>query len=736
MSDVRHLLWLIPGLPLLAAALTALLGPGLLRKQSHWPCILAVIASCVVSFLVALNVSEASRHEHAASAEKTEGTEAPAGASAEHDEKPHAVVAYYPWIKIGDMKSRSEEVGAKVLGVDIGMTLRADALSSMMVLMVTFVGSFIAIYSIGYMEHETSGYPRFFAEMALFIAAMTTLVLADNFIVLYLGWEGVGLCSYLLIGYWFYKPSAAHAARKAFLVTRIGDVGLFLGILLLWYTYGTFNFFDGGVLGKGIFGSVEAQEDMGNLNQGVVWAACLLLFCGAVGKSAQFPLHVWLPDAMEGPSPVSALIHAATMVTAGVYLLARCTPLFLQVPSAQVVVAGIGGFTALLAGLIALTQNDLKRVLAYSTISQLGYMFLALGCAVEHSESQVLVTFAVTAAMFHLFTHAFFKALLFLGAGSVMHAMGDVIDMRRFGGLRRVMPITHATFLVGSLALAGIFPLAGFWSKDEILAAVHGAAESRYFIVYQILFVSGLLTAGLTAFYTFRAYFMTFWGDLRVPPEADLPHGHHDEAHGTGHGDSHGHHGQTPAAAPASTGPRASYENRPVMTIPLVVLAVFAAGVGFAVGPYVPEGWQLTHFLSFTPGFPPLAHESPNVTLMAFSLAVALGGIAVAWWMYVRQPELPGELARGMQNLYQLSLNKFYLDELYVKFIVKPLQGFTIFSRVFDLYVVDGLVDLLAQVPRLLGIVFRPIQNGLVQFYALAMVLGLTVFLLALIRSL
>jgi NADH-quinone oxidoreductase subunit L len=737
MSDVGPLLWLIPGLPLLACAVTALLGPGLLRKQSHWPCILAVVASCVISFLVALEVSEASRRGH--STETTEHTEGEETTSAEHDVKPPAQPCkYFTWIQIGDMERRAEETGPRVLGVDIGMTLRADALSSMMVLMVTFIGSFIAIYSVGYMSHETTGYPRFFAEISLFIAAMTTLVLADNFIVLYLGWEGVGLCSYLLIGYWFHKPSAALAARKAFLVTRIGDVGLFLGILLLWYHYGTFDFFDNGTR-PGIFDANASERP----DLSVIWLACLLLFCGAAGKSAQFPLHVWLPDAMEGPTPVSALIHAATMVTAGVYLLARCTPLFMLAPSAQVVVACIGGFTALLAALIALTQNDLKRVLAYSTLSQLGYMFLALGSAIREGPPTPLVTFAVTAAMFHLFTHAFFKALLFLGAGSVMHAMGDVIDMRRFGGLRRVMPTTHGTFLIGSLALAGIPPLAGFWSKDEILAAAHRAGDSDYSLIYQILFISAVVTAGLTAFYTFRAYFMTFWGELRVPPEADLPHGHHDAAHGTGHGESHASHGShapdhatTTAPALASAGQRSSYENPLVMTVPLLVLAVFAAGIGFAVGPFVPEGWQLTHFLSFTPGFPPLGHEAPSWFLMVFSTLIALGGIAVACWMYVRQPGLPGELAQGMQNLYQVSLNKFYIDEIYNLLIVKPLHGFTTFARVFDQYVVDGLVDLFAQVPRLLGILFRPIQNGLVQFYALAMVLGLTVFLLALIRSL
>jgi NADH-quinone oxidoreductase subunit L len=575
-------------------------------------------------------------------------------------------------------------------GLDLGFTLRADALSATMLVMITFVGSWIAIYSIGYMHHD-EGYARFFAEIALFIFSMTLLVLADNFIVLYAGWEGVGLCSYLLIGFWFAKPSAAHAARKAFLVTRIGDVGLFLGILLLWFHCDY----------KLDYGSVFAKAE--HLPHSVLVGACLLLFCGAVGKSAQFPLHVWLPDAMEGPSPVSALIHAATMVTAGVYLVARCTPLFLLAPEAQLVVGCIGAFTALLAALIALTQNDLKRVLAYSTISQLGYMFLALGCAVQAGGNS-LVTFAVVAALFHLFTHAFFKALLFLSAGSVMHAMGDVIDMRRFSGLRKLLPVTHATFLCGALALAGFPLLSGFWSKDEILVAAGEASRvGGAGWVYLLLLVSALLTAGLTAFYTFRAYFMTFHGPEKVPPEA----GHH------------------------------AHESPPVMTVPLVVLAVFAVGVGLVVGaPFMPEGVQFSHFLEKTPGFPHGEEHPHNALLMALSAALAIGGIGVAWLMYARQPELPGQLAEGAQRLYQLSLNKFYLDELYNAFILKPLHGLTVFLRVVDQYLVDGVVDLVGHVPRLFGGAFRPVQNGLVQFYALAMILGLTVFLLALVRSL
>jgi NADH-quinone oxidoreductase subunit L len=584
--------------------------------------------------------------------------------------------------------------------------------------MITFIGSFIAIYSVGYM-HGDPGYARFFAEVALFVFMMTTLVLANNFLLLYLGWEGVGLCSYLLIGFWFTKPAAAAAARKAFLVTRIGDVGLFLGILLVWATYGSLNYQD-------IFDHPGGQEP------GLILTICLLLFCGAVGKSAQFPLHVWLPDAMEGPTPVSALIHAATMVTAGVYLVARCTPLFLQSPEAQLVVAGIGGFTALFAALIALTQTDLKRVLAYSTLSQLGLMFLALGCGI-HEKEHSLVALAVIAAMFHLLTHAFFKALLFLGAGSVMHAMGHVIDMRRFSGLRKVMPVTHGTFLCGALALAGFPFLSGFWSKDEILGINWEASHVSlsYGTVYLVLWLAGMITAFLTAFYTFRAYFMTFWGEVRIPPEAD-EHAHHGA-------DVHDHHGATDAHHGHDhhhhAGEHRSYESPRVMTIPLIVLAVFAVGIGLCLGPI---NWSLRFapFLERTPGLPAPGEEEMNLALMTISGLIAMAGIGLAWLMYVKQPALPGQLARAAQALYQLSLNKFHVDELYDVFILKPLQGVTLFARIFDQYVVDGLVDLIGHVPRLIGMLFRPVQNGLVQFYALAMILGLTVFLIALVRSL
>jgi NADH-quinone oxidoreductase subunit L len=641
-DDPRPILWLIPFLPLLAAALTALFGPAFLKDKAHWPCILAAVCSCGLSFAVLFAV-HSSAHEF--------------------------VREYYSWFRAGN--------------VDVGFMLRADGLSAIMLVTVTFVGSLIAIYSIGYMHHDP-GYPRFFAEISLFLFSMTGLVLADNFILLYAFWEGVGVCSYLLIGYYFARPSAAAAARKAFLVTRLGDIGLLVGILLLW------TIFDHHLDYDYVFSSASV------IDPGWRVAICLLLFSGAVGKSAQFPLHVWLPDAMEGPSPVSALIHAATMVTAGVYLVARCTPLFGLAPEAQLVVAGIGGFTAFLAALIAVTQTDLKRVLAYSTISQLGYMFLALGSGQrDHS----LAGLAVTAAIFHLFTHAFFKALLFLSAGSVMHAMGNVIDMRRFGGLRHVLKTTHWVFLCGASALAGV-PIffSGFWSKDEILAVALAAGQTGSFAngVYLLLFGLGILTAGLTAFYTFRAYFLTFWGEVRIPAEA----GEH------------------------------AHESPQVMLVPMQILAIGAVVLGFAFAPFerfLHEHWTQRAFGSLLPD----EGSHHNVTLMVVSGLVALGGIALAYWMYVRKPSVATEVVRAMPGPYEWARNKFYLDEISIALVVAPTTALAHLARVFDLYVVDAIVDLLGQVPRLLGFVFRPIQNGLVQFYALLMILGVTGFVLA-----
>jgi proton-translocating NADH-quinone oxidoreductase chain L len=634
MSDLGGYLWLIPALPLLASIVTAALGPRVLREQSQWPCILA----CIGSFILSVPLLLASYREY------------------------HPA-PYFTWFHADD--------------VDVGFTLRADPLAGIMLVTVTGIGSLIAIYSAGYM-HGDPGYSRYFAEIALFIFSMTGLVLADNLLVLYAFWEGVGLCSYLLIGFWFTKPSAAAAARKAFLVTRIGDLGFILGIILLWAGLGHHLDYED------VFKNAEGHESL-------LTAACFLLFCGAVGKSAQFPLHVWLPDAMEGPSPVSALIHAATMVTAGVYMVARFMPLFRLVPHVLVIVAVIGAFTALLAAFIALTQTDLKKVLAYSTISQLGYMFLALGSGVQN-----LAAAAVVAAIFHLFTHAFFKALLFLSAGSVMHAMGNVIDMRRFSGLRHVLPTTHWTFLCGALALSGFPPLAGFWSKDEILAVALGAGRFEgVYAIYTLLFLSGLLTAALTAFYTFRAYFLTFWGPERIPPEA----GEH------------------------------AHESPPIMTIPLMILAVGAVGAGFLL-------WPFRSFILRTPRISELAEPEINhAILLVASILVVAAGIGMAWLMYYRNPGMAGRWVANLQALYQLSLNKLHLDEIYYAFVVAPLSGIAVVCRFVDLQVLDSIVDHLGQIPAFIGQLFRPIQNGLVQFYALAMALGLTVFLIALLRA-
>ncbi|MBL8792452.1 MAG: NADH-quinone oxidoreductase subunit L [Planctomycetia bacterium] len=662
MFDIRTLLVLIPVLPLLAAAVTGFFGPRFLRKNSHWPCIVAVASSCVLAFLVLGKVAHA---------------EAP------------LIERYYTWMQTGSL--------------DIGLTLRADGLTALMLITITFVGSWIAIFAVGYMSHEReheAGYARFFAAVALFVFSMTLLVLGDNYLVMFAGWEGVGLCSYLLIGFWFQKPSAAAAARKAFLVTRLGDAGMMLGILLLWagYQYAHPQTTASGINFETAFTWASSTLPDDTDTQLFFGTVALLLLCGAVGKSAQIPLYVWLPDAMEGPTPVSALIHAATMVTAGVYLVARSMPIFHAAPPAVLLtVASIGAATALLAALIALTQHDLKRVLAYSTISQIGYMFLALGCATTDG----LVLLAVTAAIFHLFTHAFFKALLFLSAGSVMHAMGNVIDMRRFSGLRTVLPTTHWTFLCGAAALAGVPLLSGFWSKDEILGAALEASHHAYGNVYMVLFISGLVTAGLTAFYTFRAYFLTFWGEVKVPPEA----GHH------------------------------VHESPPVMTVPLMVLAVGAVGLGIVVQPFTHWFGHLLehHWLnsSFGGTIQPAPHGF-NIPLMAGSSLFALGGVGLAWLMYVRSPALPGKLAGTMQGLYQLSLNKFHVDELYYVFFVGPATLFAGICQAID-FLVDSVVDLVGQLPGLLGKLVRPIQNGLVQFYALAMILGLTVFLSALV---
>lgn len=628
--------------PLLAAVVTGLAGPRWLGCRSHWPALVAFGYSFLMAITLLLGLHE--------------GT---------------AVQRTYDWLHAGHLH--------------VSLTLMADTLSAVMLCTVMLIGFLVALFSIGYMQGDP-GYPRYYAVLCLFVFCMVMLVMASSFLMLFIFWEGVGLCSYLLIGYWFERPAAAAAAKKAFLVNRIGDFGLLVAIFLIWSTFGSLGFLD-------VFGTIEsaAPATKAGWPMGLI---CFLLMLGAMGKSAQFPLHVWLPDAMEGPTPASALIHAATMVTAGVYLVARCTPLFLLAPGVQVYVAVVGGITALLAALIALTQTDLKRVMAYSTVSQLGYMFLALGAA---AAGPTAAAFAATAAIFHLFTHAFFKALLFMASGSVMHAMGGVIDMRRFGGLRKLLPWTHLTFAIGAAGLAGLPPLAGFWSKDEILVALHHAGSgSRYAMVFTLLYLLALATAFLTAFYTARAYFLTFWGEEKVPEEA----GHH--AHEAGW----------------------------TMLVPLFVLAAGTVAVGYVFGPMT---HAFAHSLSHSVSFPQGEEIHAATGVMLQSIAVAGAGVLLAAVFYLARPEWPKLLARRFALAYDLSRHKFYLDELYDLLLIRPLWGLAQLWKLLDQHVIDGLVDLAGKLPGLVGQLFRPVQNGLVQFYALASLLGLAVFLLALL---
>ena len=673
MFDVTYLLPAIVLGPLLGAVFAAVFG-GIkgLRESAHWPALVGAAVSCVCAVTAAVNVPTYKP------AVDRPTDPLPGGITFPHLETETDRVEWFGF---------SAGTGAR-LRIDLSLT--ADHLSAVMLLGVTFIGFWIVVFSVGYMK-GSPGFPRYFAVVSLFLASMTLLVLADNFILMFAGWEGVGLCSYLLVGYWHHKPSAADAARKAFLVTRLGDVGLILGIGMLWYMQQRFpNDLTDHSTALGYPYAFHHATRMAELFPGMFTTACLLIFLGCVGKSAQFPLYVWLPDAMEGPTPVSALIHAATMVTAGVYLLARCTPLFMLVPGVQVSVACIGAATALIAGFIALTQTDLKRVLAYSTVSQLGFMFLAVGCG----GGGVLQSVAVTAAIFHLFTHAFFKAVLFLAAGSVMHAMHDHIDMRDFSGLRKVLPVTHLTFLCGALALAGVPVFSGFWSKDMILeTALQAGGSPRFGTVYMVLFGVALVTALMTAFYTFRAYFRTFWGELRMPEGAH---------------------------------PHESW----VMNLPLIVLAVGAVAVGIVAEPFT--HW-FSHYLTAAPILVTAdggrtAEHHLNWVLMGGSAVVALVGVGLAYYLYVVKPSAPAKLAAEMGSPYYLSLNRLYMDEIYNVLLVQPLTLLAGICKLVEAVVFD-LVRLVASVPRYLGdVVLRPLQNGLVQFYALAMVMGVAAF--------
>ena len=594
-----------------------------------------------------------------------------------------------------------------------------DPLSGMMLLIVTGIGLLIHIYSIGYIDHEPrGGVARFFCYLNLFCFFMLTLVLGSNFLVMFVGWEGVGLCSYLLIGYWYRKQSASDAGKKAFITNRIGDWGFVMGVFLIYFTFGTLDFKEVAEAAS------QVPVETAAVGFGVVSAICLFLFVGATGKSAQVPLYVWLPDAMEGPTPVSALIHAATMVTAGVYMVCRNAVLFTHAPMVMEIIAVVGAITALMAATIALVQTDIKRVLAYSTVSQLGYMFLAVGVG------------AFGAAAFHLMTHAFFKALLFLGSGSVIHGMNEEQDMRQMGGLKLYMPVTFVTMLIGAIAIAGIPPFAGFFSKDLILA--------RTFVHSPMLWVIGAVTAVMTAFYMFRLINMTFFGPYRGP---DWEHGQ-DTSHAGD--DDHGH---------AWHGP---HESPQLMTVPLILLSVGAVVAGFVGIPAALGGSDaIEHFLepSFTVAGAPVAemHHLSHAAewgLMAFSVLLAIAGIWYAYRNYVQRPENSEQLAEQWSGAHRVLTNKYYVDEAYDATVIRGTMtsanslwtvdkrvvdgavngaGWTTIasswvSHILDKYVVDGLINLVAWTCGEASYLFRRAQTGLIQNYAFASLLGVFAF--------
>ncbi len=621
-------IWIVPLCPLLGAALNCFFG----RRYSKAVVGQVAIAAMLIAFIAALVMT---------------GTFLSLG-----DAKAHVQITVFEWIASGDYRAP--------------ISFLIDGLSCTMILVVTGVGLLIHIYSTGYM-HDEDDYARYFTYLNLFVGAMLLLVLADNYLLMFVGWEGVGLCSYLLIGFWYTRKSASDAGKKAFIVNRIGDFGFMLAVLLLFVTLQTTDMLQ-----------VEDALAHNNVSVGVMTAIALLLFVGAVGKSAQVPLYVWLPDAMEGPTPVSALIHAATMVTAGVYMIARSSVLFTLAPVAAGIVALVGVLTALFAATMALTATDIKRVLAYSTVSQLGYMIFAAGIG------------AYMAAVFHLVTHAFFKALLFLGAGSVIHGMHEEQDMQKMGGLRTLMPTTHWTMFVATLAIAGIFPLAGFWSKDEILAAaIKGGG------INVLWWVIALVNAFMTSFYMFRLYYMTFHGEPRMSDEVK----------------SHVH------------------ESPPSMCVPLILLAVLSILGGFLGVP--PEGGVLHHFLE------PVFHKAIelagghhhfgfiDVVLMVVSLAVAIAGWLMAYRFYVQNPQMPAQWAERWRTYYDLLVNKYYVDEGYAAVFIKPIYAFSqVLWRWVDDFVIDGIVNLVGKIVELIGEGVRWFQTGNVRTYAVVLVAG------------
>jgi len=681
---------LIPWLPALAALLIALIA----LKDKLQPLAAPICASAIgASFVIAMIVWST--------------LTIPAGETG-------LTVHFYDWIAFGEGQD----------ALSIGFSYFLDPLTMIMLAVVCGVGCLIAIYAAGYMKGDP-GYWRFFTYVALFIFSMVTLVTADNLVLLFLGWEGVGVCSYLLIGYYYDKPFAVAAAKKAFIVNRIGDFGFLLGIFLCYQTYGTVQ----------ISVMLEmARENLSHLGHGYVATTAdlwipFLLMVGAFGKSAQIPLYVWLPDAMAGPTPVSALVHAATMVTAGVYLIARCIPLFELSPAALPTVAVVGGCTALFAATIALTCNDLKGVFAYSTVSQLGYMFVGVGCL------------STDGAVFHLFTHAFFKALLFLTAGSVMHALAGQLDIRTMSGLRRKMPVTCWLMFVGCLSLAGFpFITSGFWSKDLILgdALAYGLDHNGLYLFVTLL---GVVTAFLTAFYTFRLWFTVFMGEERFEMGDEY---HHDEMH-----EKEGH------SKPGDGHPPALHEPHEMpwlpMNAPLVVLAIgslifgvlgyklhwfesivshsTADPVTLPIGEYAAshghggEHADEVHHAKF-------AGMDPHNFMILLSSLLAIAGIALAAFFFWFNRELTAKLAKAFAPVVTLLESKYYIDELYDLVFVQPLRRLGGLFYVIDVLIINNLLAFVAWVPTMVGRGVRPAQSGRMSAYSLSMVVGIAVFAL------
>jgi len=691
------MLLLIPLLPFAGFLFNATLGRRLAKSISGGVACLAIVAAFLISLMAVLGLQNA------------------AG--------PHALrQVVFTWLPSGDLQ--------------IPFELYLDPLSSLMILVITGIGSLIHIYSTGYMHDESdSEFARYFSYLNLFASFMLVLVLGANMPVMFIGWEGVGLCSYLLIGFWFTKKSAADAGKKAFIVNRIGDFGFVLAMLLLFTTFTTLDFQQLAV--------AVSSHAIETTSWGVITVATMLLFLGATGKSAQIPLYVWLPDAMEGPTPVSALIHAATMVTAGVYMIGRNAVLFTHAPHTLAVVAGIGVATALMAGTIGLVQNDIKRVLAYSTVSQLGYMFLAMGVG------------AYAAGIFHLYTHAFFKALLFLGSGSVIHALSGEQDLRNMGGLKKYLPITYWTFMIGALAIAGVPLLSGFFSKDEILFRTFSGGHT-------LLWAIGIATSLLTATYMFRLVIMAFHGERRhdapaapAHPEEEEPaaHGHGHAApaaHGHGHGGGHG----TPHEAPWS------------MAVPLIILAIGSVVAGYVGVPHALKGNNaIESFLepSFeaSPSVPsrtasaaggalqtvavqeprteppggeshaPAADEATELTLMGISVGIAFAGIGIAFFFWQRNRQMADSLANQFGGLYRLLLNKYYVDELYDAAIVQPIKLLSTGAlwKGVDAGLIDGTVNGVGSLVRVGSNRLRRVQTGSVRTYAASLFLGVALIL-------